>query len=83
MTREVRCVAPEAVMNEVEAVAVAHPSVAHASYDDWLERVRVDGLPELRALARYVQVLGAGDRDPGRGDVPGVGRSASGRGGHR
>lgn len=55
-------------MEEVEAAA-SRTLITRARYDDWLERVRVDGLPELRALARYIRVLGAGDRNLGEATV--------------
>lgn len=69
MVAEVRCVAPEAVFQEVAAVAQSHAAAGHVTQLAWLEKARVDGLQELQAFAVYARILGVGARDIGEASV--------------
>ncbi len=56
-------------MEEVLGAAERQPCRDDVRATPWLERVRVDGLAELRAFAEYVKVLGSGVRDLGEASV--------------
>jgi predicted nucleic acid-binding protein len=69
LTAAYRRVVPQAVLDELRAGEPVHPPLADVRNAGWLEIVACDGLPELRAFAHYVRVLGAGERDIGEASV--------------
>lgn len=60
-----RRVVARAVLEELDAGSRQFPTLAQVPKADWLERVPVDGLDELRFFANYAQLLGAGTHDIG------------------
>lgn len=57
------------MLDEIQAGEGQYPLLADVRDAEWLELVACDGLAELRALARYFQVLGSGQRDIGEASV--------------
>lgn len=55
---EVRRTVTVAVLDELAAGVVDHPSLQGVLDADWLERVRVDSLADLEVFAEYARVLG-------------------------
>ncbi len=64
-----RCVSPDLVMEELRRGARRHATIADVLNLDWLEVVRLEGLDELYAFARYMQRLGNVKRNAGEASV--------------
>jgi predicted nucleic acid-binding protein len=69
LTVRYRRVVPRAVLDEIREGETQYPPLADVRGADWLEVVPCDGLPELRVLSHYVQILGSGQRDIGEAAV--------------
>jgi predicted nucleic acid-binding protein len=63
------CVAPRAVMEEIDRAATRDPRLRGVARQPWLRQVRIDSLDDLPHLFRWAELLGAGVHHRGEATV--------------
>jgi predicted nucleic acid-binding protein len=63
------CFATDVVRDEIRVGAQNRPALKKVDSSDWLERGALDDDAGLRALARWVELIGAGEHDYGEASV--------------